>query len=79
MKLLVEGMTCAHCVRAVTATVQRLDAQARVDVDLAGGSVQVESKASTEAVIAALAEEGYTARNAELSAATSTCCGHCAT
>ena len=32
----VRGMTCGHCVKAVTASIHELDPAARVDVDLAG-------------------------------------------
>jgi copper chaperone len=56
----VQGMTCGHCARAVTEAVKRIDASARVEVDLAGGKVQVESSAQREPLAAAIREEGYT-------------------
>jgi copper chaperone len=55
----VQGMTCAHCTRAVTEAVKRLDPVARVDVDLATGRVEVESGAPRERIAAAIREEGY--------------------
>lgn len=58
----VSGMSCGHCVRAVTAALQALDAAAQVEVDLAAGEVRVESRLSAAEVIAALHEEGYAAQ-----------------
>jgi copper chaperone len=52
-------MTCGHCVRTVTETVRRVDAQARVEVDLAGQVVRIESLRPEEAFRLALGEEGY--------------------
>ena len=46
----VQGMSCGHCVRAVSAALLALDADAQVDVDLAGGEVRVESRLSAEQV-----------------------------
>ena len=37
-------MTCSHCERTVQQTVHRVDAQAKVDVDLAGKRVRIESQ-----------------------------------
>ena len=59
MVLKVDGMTCAHCVRAVTGAVRAQDAAAKVDVDLAAGRVTLETVAPRAAVAAAIAEEGY--------------------
>lgn len=33
----VSGMSCGHCVRAITQAIQALEQTARVEVDLAGG------------------------------------------
>ena len=55
----VQGMSCGHCVRAVTNAVQALDAAAQVQVDPASGEVRVESGLSVEQVLAAIREEGY--------------------
>ena len=56
----VSGMTCDHCVRAVTQAIQRLDPAASVDVDLAAGRVAVRgAKADPADLAAAIAEEGY--------------------
>jgi copper chaperone len=56
----VQGMTCGHCVKAVTQAVQGADAQAQVQVDLALGEVRVESVLSAEAIRQAISEGGYT-------------------
>lgn len=58
----VQGMTCGHCSRAVTQAVQALDAQAQVEVDLAGKQVSVESGLTAEQILAAIREEGYEAQ-----------------
>ncbi|WP_285358625.1 cation transporter [Pseudomonas sp. lyk4-R2A-10] len=55
----VEGMSCGHCVKAVTQAVQSKDPAASVRVDLAGKEVGVESALSAEQVIEAISEEGY--------------------
>jgi len=56
---LVEGMSCQHCVKAVTRAVQQLDPQAEVVVDLTAKKVEVESAAAREAVARVIADEGY--------------------
>ena len=58
----VEGMTCGHCVRAVTQAVQSKDSSASVKVDLAAKEVGVESRLSAEQIIIAITEEGYSAK-----------------
>ena len=57
----VQGMTCDHCVRAVTSELEALDGVQHVDVDLASGDVRVTSDAplADEAVEAAVDEAGY--------------------
>lgn len=55
----VEGMSCGHCVNAVTKAVQSVDPNARVDVDLARHKVRIETAEPREAVAAALDEAGY--------------------
>ncbi|AZE87396.1 heavy-metal-associated domain-containing protein [Pseudomonas orientalis] len=56
----VEGMTCGHCVRAVTQAVQSQDADAEVTVDLAAKQVRVQSLLEREAIAQLIKEEGYT-------------------
>jgi len=52
-------MTCGHCVRAVTATVQKLDPEAKVTTDLPTHRVEIETRLPADQVAQALAEEGY--------------------
>jgi copper chaperone len=61
IELTLPTMSCAHCVRAVTQAVHQVDAQARVDVDLASKRVQIESPRAVDEFRKALAEEGYEA------------------
>jgi len=56
----VQGMTCNHCARAVTEAVRRIDAAAKVEVDLASGRVGVDSSEPRERLADAIREEGYT-------------------
>lgn len=55
----VQGMSCGHCVRAITQAVQARDQAAEVQVDLAAGEVRVASRLPAAELIAAIAEEGY--------------------
>jgi copper chaperone len=57
----VKGMTCGHCVSAVTAEVGRIDGVTGVEVDLATGSVTVTSETALDeaAVREAVDEAGY--------------------
>ena len=57
----VQGMSCGHCVRAVTQAVQALDPAAEVQVDLASGEVRVSSRLADGQVLEAIREEGYAA------------------
>ena len=55
----VQGMTCGHCVRAVTEAIAARDPAAKVAVDLAAGTVRAETTLPAAAVAAAIREEGY--------------------
>lgn len=55
----VTGMSCGHCVSAVTRAVQQVDAGANVQVDLDRQTVAVTSGASADAVKAAIEQAGY--------------------
>ena len=61
----VAGMTCGHCVRAVTDAVRGVDAAAKVEVDLGTGQVRVrDGTATAERIATAIAAEGYAAEPA---------------
>jgi copper chaperone len=57
----VVGMTCGHCVTAVTEEVSQLPGVTGVDVDLTSGGLTVTSEAPVDegAVRAAVEEAGY--------------------
>jgi copper chaperone len=55
----VQGMSCGHCVGAVTQAVKSVDPQAEVNVDLASGKVEVQSGQDHAAIARAIEEEGY--------------------
>lgn len=64
-ELRVEGMTCAHCVRAVTEELNALDGVEVVDVELHEGGASIVRIASTGAATSsdlagAVDEAGYT-------------------
>ena len=59
--LTLPSMTCSHCVKTVTATAQRLDPAAQVQADLATHRVTVQTTAARDALVQALADEGYRA------------------
>ena len=56
----VSGMTCAHCVAAVTEEVEQVPGVAAVSVELEGGRLAVAGDAFEDASIRAAVEEaGY--------------------
>jgi copper chaperone len=57
----VAGMTCGHCVAAVTEEVAKIEGVTAVDVDLATGAVTVTSTEPVDAgaVAEAVDEAGY--------------------
>jgi copper chaperone len=59
IELTLPTMTCGHCVKTVTATVQKVDAAASVQIDLLSHQVRIESARPAEDFTSALAEEGY--------------------
>lgn len=61
----VEGMTCGHCVAAVTEELQQVPGVSGVDVDLGSGDVTITSDAPLDraAVAAAVDEAGYSLRS----------------
>ena len=61
MDFTIPAMSCGHCVRAITETLQKADPAAQVTIDLATKHVSVQTTQSQSAVAAALAEAGYPA------------------
>jgi copper chaperone len=58
-EFLVEGMSCGHCVNAVTEAVHALDPAASVDVDLGTKLVRVHSDLDRFLLSSALRDAGY--------------------
>lgn len=59
IELKVSGMSCEHCVRAVTQAIRAEDPGAEVRVDLAAGTVRTTTALPRDKVAAAIEEEGY--------------------
>lgn len=76
MQLIVEGMTCDHCVRAITQAIKTLDAGAEVRVDVAAGTVAIDGGVDAASAIAAIEEEGY---RVVAQPRPASCCGTCKT
>ncbi len=58
-ELQVEEMSCGHCASTVTKSIQAVDAQAKVEVDLAQRKVRVQSDAELTKIAAAIVAAGY--------------------
>ena len=59
IEMKVEGMSCQHCVKAVTQAVQDVGQNASVKIELADGRVSVESHSPRDALAAAIEDAGY--------------------
>ncbi len=60
LRFKVSGMSCDHCAQAVTKAVKIVDSDAKVDVDLVGGEVAVQSVGDPSKIAAAIEAAGYT-------------------
>lgn len=66
LELTITGMTCDHCVHAVTTAISEVPGVKEAKVSLATNSATVEGDAlDTAAIVAAVAEEGYEATPAK--------------
>jgi Cu+-exporting ATPase len=65
-ELTVDGMSCGHCVGRVTQSVQGVDPQAKVAIDLPTKKVKIDSTADLDKIASAIDAAGYpvTARSA---------------
>ena len=62
-KLIVEGMNCGHCVKAVTEALEGVvGVGSSVEVSLENGEATVTGSADVAALIAAIEEKGFAAR-----------------
>lgn len=55
----VQGMTCGHCVSAITTAVEPLAGVTGVEVDLKTGTVRVDGEPELAAIVAAIEDAGY--------------------
>lgn len=85
MKLVVEGMTCGHCVLTITSAIQKLDPAASVDIDVSAGEVRIRSNSVAAGTASqAIQDAGYAVvglldqdEGGNSSPASSNCCGSC--
>lgn len=62
IRLRIEGMSCQHCINAVSTALADVPGVDRVvAVELAAGSAEVEGTAEPKALVDAIREEGYEA------------------
>lgn len=61
IKLQVDGMSCEHCVRAISQALAAVPGVQHVEVSLERGEAVIEGEAEVSALIAAIVDEGYTA------------------
>ncbi|MCX8580875.1 heavy-metal-associated domain-containing protein [Gilliamella sp. B3482] len=60
MKLVVDNMSCQHCVKTITKAINDIDPKAKVTVDLAKHEVDIEGGTiSQEAAIQAVNQAGF--------------------
>ncbi|KFA59747.1 hypothetical protein A9G48_09175 [Gilliamella sp. wkB18] len=60
MKLIVNNMSCQHCVKTITKAINDIDPKAKVTVDLNKHEVNIEKGTiSQEAAITAVSEAGF--------------------
>jgi copper chaperone len=61
----VEGMSCNHCISAITRAVRDVDPVASVDVTLASQSVKIDSAADVVELREAIEDAGYAVKAVE--------------
>jgi copper chaperone len=61
IKLKITGMSCEHCVRVATKALEGVPGVDSAEVTLTPGGAVVHGQADTEALVAAVKEEGYEA------------------
>jgi copper chaperone len=58
----VSGMTCAHCVHAVTKALESVPGVERAEVNLEGKRARVDGEVEAEALLRAVEKQGYEAK-----------------
>ncbi len=61
LNLMVTGMTCGHCEKAVKQAIKDVDANATIEIKRTENLVFVDTAETTETIVAAITAEGYPA------------------
>ncbi len=61
LNLMVTGMTCGHCEKAVKQAIKDVDANATVEIKRTENLVIVDTAETAETIVAAITAEGYPA------------------
>ena len=61
LNLMVTGMTCGHCEKAVKQAIKDVDANATIEIKRTENLVIVDTAETTETIMAAITAEGYPA------------------
>lgn len=61
LNLMVTGMTCGHCEKAVKQAIKDVDANATIEIKHTENLVIVDTAETTETIVAAITAEGYPA------------------
>ncbi|GAB1544263.1 hypothetical protein NUACC21_69390 [Scytonema sp. NUACC21] len=60
LKLSVPNISCEGCAETITKSIQVVEPDAKIDIDVKGKTVTVEAKASEESIKQAIVAAGYT-------------------
>ena len=61
LNLMVTGITCGHCEKAVKQAIKDVDANATIEIKRTENLVIVDTAETTETIVAAITAEGYPA------------------
>ncbi len=61
LNLMVTGMTCGHCEKAVKQAIKDVDANATIEIKRTENLIIVDTAETTETIVAAITAEGYPA------------------
>ncbi|MGE0175112.1 MAG: heavy-metal-associated domain-containing protein [Oligoflexales bacterium] len=61
-ELKTEGMTCNHCIKAITNAVKDIDDKAEVSADLTAQTIKIDSSRNLNDLIKSIEEQGYPIR-----------------
>lgn len=61
VRLKIEAMTCGGCANSITKAIKSVDPTAKIDVDVQGRAVTVDSTTNVKSLIEVIREAGYEA------------------